>query len=134
LSSAVRRFLGVRRAAEAGAAAAPSGARVRHRREPKIGWQSDDSAVATEDDPHRGRRRHPGHQPGAGRAGAGCGAHPVVFLVYIFERLAVGPALLLPLVICFAAGGSLGVAAAEHLVQRLFALVVASRQRARSRR
>jgi RsiW-degrading membrane proteinase PrsW (M82 family) len=40
---------------------------------------------------------------------------PVVFLAYVFERLAVAPALLLPLVVCFAAGGSLGVAAAAVL-------------------
>ena len=40
---------------------------------------------------------------------------PVAFVVYVFERLAVAPALLSPLVICFAGGGSLGVAAAALL-------------------
>jgi protease PrsW len=40
---------------------------------------------------------------------------PVVFLVYMFERLAATPRMLPALAICFAGGGSLGVAAAAVL-------------------
>jgi RsiW-degrading membrane proteinase PrsW (M82 family) len=40
---------------------------------------------------------------------------PVTFVVYLFERLAVGPAILPTLAVCFCAGGSVGVAAAGFL-------------------
>ncbi len=40
---------------------------------------------------------------------------PVTFVVYMFERLAVRPSVLPALAICFAVGGSLGVAAASVL-------------------
>ena len=40
---------------------------------------------------------------------------PVTFVVYLFERLAVDPAVLPALMVCFWAGGSVGVAAAGFL-------------------